>query len=86
MDLSSLSMGAETNIHHIAAPLTSTLFCDKQFAVGINNKSKIFICVLTHICTVVWLTRELLQAEQKMNHPLEEELLTIWAGGAQFDY
>lgn len=86
MDLSSLSMGEETNIHHIAAPLTSTLFCDKQFAVGINNKSKIFICVLTHICTVVWLTRELLQAEQKMNHPLEEELLTIWAGGAQFDY
>lgn len=53
MDLSSLSMGAETNIHHIAAPLTSTLFCDKQFGVGINNGNKIFICVLTHICAVV---------------------------------
>lgn len=78
--------GRETNIHHIATPLTSTLFCDKQFAVGINNGSKIFICVLTHICAVVWLTQELLEAEQKMNYPLEGGILTIWAGGAQFDY
>lgn len=66
--------------------LTSTLFCEKQFGVGINKEIKLIVCVLIHSCAGAWLTRELCEAEQKMNHPLEGGLLTILTGGADFGY
>lgn len=58
----------------------------KQFGVEINKEIEIIVCVLTHSCAGAWLTRELCEAEQKMNHPLEGGLLTILAGGAECGY
>lgn len=58
----------------------------KQFGVEINKEIKIIVFVLTHSCAGAWLTWELCEAEQKMNHPLEGGLLTIFAAGAEFGY
>lgn len=58
MYLSPLSTDAGTNNHHIAAPLRSTLLHNKQVGAGINDEIKITVCVLTHICAWVWLTRD----------------------------
>lgn len=86
MYLSLLSKDAGTNNCHIATPLRSTLFHNKQVGAGINGKIKIIVCVLTHICAGVWLTREQRVTEENMNHALEGMFLTIRAGGTEFGY